>query len=160
MFANDPAGSRIKVAVAPVDAPSVVALFAIFGALLASCGVGLVGLGIGMLSEGNSAGIVGVACGLPVCYGGYLFGRAAFRVRRGLRERPLNSRERRSRRRKVRFLLSYTASSIGGAIALPAPGAVRVLMVIGALLVVPVISAREFEPAKRHESPDPTTPQR
>ena len=130
-----------------------VALFVIFGALLGACGVGLVGLGIGMLAEGQGAGVVGIVCGLPVCYGAYLFGRAAFRTRRDLQAHPLKPEQRRSRRARVRFVLVYTVSLIVGAVALPGPTPFRVLMAAFAVLVVPVILAGEFEPPKRHQPP-------
>ena len=143
MFRNDPRTA---------DASVVVVLFAIFGALLASCGVGLVAVGTGMLVEGNAAGVVGVLCGLPACYGGYLFWRAAVRIRRDLHEHPLNWQQQRSRRGKIRFLLGYTVVSIVGSLTLPVPGLVRVLMVVAALVVVPVILAGQFEPAKRPKS--------
>jgi hypothetical protein len=129
----------------------VVVLFWIFGALLASCGLGLVGLGTAMLAESNEAGAVGVLCGPPVCFGAYLFARAAVRARRDLHEHPLSEPQRRSRRTKLRFLVGYTASLIIGAIALPVPGTLRVIMVIAALLVVPPILALEFEPAKKRK---------
>ena len=103
-----------------------------------------------MLFEGNGAGLVGVLCGLPVCYGAYLFARAAVRERRDLQEHQLNEHQRRSRRTKLRFILGYTATLIVGAITLPVPGTLRVVMAIAALLVVPLILAREFEPAKKH----------
>jgi len=128
-------------------------LFALFGALLASCGIGFTSLGIVMLIEGNSAGIVGVICGLPVCYGGYLFGRAAVRVRRDLHERPPDGQERRSRQKKLHHFLSYTASLIVGAVILPVPTVLRVVMAVAALLVLPVLLAREFEPATRRKPP-------
>lgn len=130
-----------------------VVLFAIFGALLAACGLGLGALGIGMLVGGNTAGVVGVLCGLPICYGGYLFGRAAVRVRRDSHEHPLSEQRQRSRQRKVGFFLTYTASLIVGAVTLPVPAVVRAVMVISALLVLPAMLAREFEPAKKHKSP-------
>ena len=148
-----PDDTRVKAPRVPVDAPLVIVVFALFGALLASCGVGFVALGIAMLIEGNSAGIVGVICGLPICYGGYLFGRAAIRVRRDLHEHPLNIQQRRSRQRKLHFFLGYTASLIVGAVTLPVPTILRVIMAVCAVLVLPVMLAREFEPAKRHEPP-------
>ena len=128
-----------------------VILFAIFGALLAGCGVGLVALGIGMLFESNSAGVVGVICGLPACYGSYLFWRAALRVRRDLHDRPPSLQQQRSRRRKVGALLGYTAATIAGVFTLPMPGLIRVLTVVATLIVVPVILAAEFEPPKRRK---------
>jgi hypothetical protein len=136
----------------PVDTASVVVLFAIFGALLASCGVGLSALGIGMLVEGNTAGIGGIVCGLPACYGAYLFGRAAIRLRRDLHDHPLSVRQRRTRQGKLRYLLFYTASLIAAAVMMPVPTGVRVLLGVGAVLVVPLFLAREFEPAKNHDS--------
>ena len=126
-----------------------VVLFAVFGALLGACGVGLAATGVWMLVEGNAAGVVGVVCGLPICYGGYLFGRAAVRVRRNLHEHPLSGARRRSRQRTVGFFLAYTASSIVGALILPVPTLFRVVMIVTALLVLPLMLAREFEPAKK-----------
>ncbi len=107
-----------------------------------------------MLIEGDPAGVVGLGCGLPVCYGAYLFFRAAVRVRRELRRHPLTAEQRRSRRGMVRFVLGYTAFSIVGAVGLPVPTLVRVVMGISALAVMPLLLARQFEPAKKQ----PRTP--
>jgi hypothetical protein len=125
-------------------------LFAIFGALLAACGAGLAALGIVMLAGGNGPGIVGVFAGVPLCYAAYLFARAAVRERRELREHPPDARQRRLRQAKVRFLLVYATALIVGVFVLPLPGAVRFLMVVAALLLVPLVLAREFEPAKKN----------
>jgi hypothetical protein len=130
-----------------------VIVFAIFGAFLAICAIGLSGLGIGMLIDGNSAGVVGALCGLPVGYGGYLFWRAAVRVRRDLRDQPPNPEERRSHQATVRFLLGYAASLIIGAFVVPVPGVLRVVMIFAALCVLPLILARKFEPTQKRKAP-------
>jgi hypothetical protein len=62
-----------------VDASAVVVLFAIFGALLAICGLGLVSVGIGMLIEGTGAGVLGVVLDFSsrmarICSSGLPFG--------------------------------------------------------------------------------------
>lgn len=130
-----------------------VVVFAIFAVLLGICGGGLIVMGIVMLAEGTGAGVVGIICGLPVTYGTYLFGRAAARVHRELRVHPPDEKQQESRRRSVRGVLGYTAAMIVGAVALPAPGAVRVLMAVSALLVMPLILARDFEPGKKRKPP-------
>jgi hypothetical protein len=131
----------------------VVVLFAIFAAVLASCGVGLSALGVGMLAEGTGAGVIGIICGLPVCYGAYLFGRAAIRTRRDLHTHPPDADQLQTRRRAVRGVVGYTVAMIVGAVALPAPAAVRVLMAVSALLLMPLILARDFEPRKKRKPP-------
>jgi hypothetical protein len=153
VFGND-ARAAVKLSGVRADDLAVVVLFAIFGALLSVCGIGLVAVGVGMMAEGTGAGVALILCGLPVCYGAYLFGRAAIRLRRELHDRPPNTDEKQARRKSVRGVLGYTAAMIAGAIALPAPGAVRVLMAVSAVLVMPVILARDFEPRKRREPPE------
>jgi hypothetical protein len=131
----------------------VVVLFAVFGALLGACGLGLAATGVVMLVEGNEAGVVGV-CGLLICYGGYLFGRAAGRVRRDLHEHPLSEQQQRSRKRSVGLFLGSTLTLIVGAATLPGPTIVHVVMVVTALLLLPLMLAREFEPPKKHKPSD------
>ena len=124
-------------------------LFGLFGLFLAACGVAIAGSGIDVLVAGDPAGLFGVGCGLPVFYGAYLFGRAAIRVRRDLRARSLTDDERHSRRRKAGFFVVYAASLIASAAALPGAAVPRVVMAIVAILVLPLLLAREFEPPRR-----------
>ena len=127
-----------------------IVLFAFVGLALSACGLGLVGVGVGLAVEGSvGAGALGLACGLLVSYGGYLFGRAAVRTRRQLHDHPLTPPEARSRRASVKHVLAYTTAVIVGDLVLPVPTGVRVVAAIGALLVVPLILVVDIEPPKR-----------
>ncbi|HEY2354558.1 MAG TPA: hypothetical protein VGH79_06650 [Gaiellaceae bacterium] len=123
-------------------------MFAIVAALLAACGIGLNALGVVMLGEGRGAGVVGVLCGIPVCYAAYVFARAAVRERRQLHRHPLSADERGARKKKVSSLLGSAAALIVGAFVQPIPGVLRVVMIFAALFAVPVLLALEFEPPK------------
>jgi hypothetical protein len=132
------------------DEFAVVGLFWLVALLLAACGLGLLGVGAGMMAEGSiGAGLLGAACGMLVTYGSYLFGRAAMRMRTQLRMDPLDPVERRARRANVWQVLSFAAAIVIGDLLVPGPTGVRVVAVICALFVVPLILVVDFEPPKK-----------
>jgi hypothetical protein len=132
----------------------VIVLFAVVAALLGAFGLGFATWGVVLIAEGHAGvGLVGVILGLPPSYGAYLFGRAAVRVRRDLREHPPSEQQESYRRRKVHYYVGYTAAVVIGAVVLPVPAILRVLMVVGALLALPPMLAWEFEPSRKRKPP-------
>jgi hypothetical protein len=126
-----------------------VVLFAVVALAVSACALILIGVGAGLLVEGEfGAAAFLSACGAFVSYGGYLFARAAIRTRRHLRAHPLSEPQLRARRANVKHVLAYTAAVIVGYLVLPAPTGVRVVAVIGAVLVVPLILVVDVEPPK------------
>jgi hypothetical protein len=70
-------------------------------------------------------------------------------MRRSLEAEPLDEEQRKSRRRKIRTIVAFYAVAALSALALPMPGAVRVIVVLISVLVVPIILVSEFDVVKR-----------
>jgi len=124
-----------------------VALMALFAALLSACGVGLVGLGIGMSLENDLAtGFLSVALGLFTLYGGYLFGRGSRRTRAAIRAGGVS--EVKARRTKVKVGLGFGLLSAVSAIFMPGSAAVKAIFLVVVVLGVFVGLAAQIEPPK------------
>jgi hypothetical protein len=131
----------------------VIVVFALFAVMLGAAGSGLVGLGAVMATRGEvGPGLLGVAIGLLVLYGAYLFARVARRTRRALLSDPCSPSERSDTRKRALAVFAYVLAAAAGSALMPAPIAVRVMAAIGALLVLPLLLAREFEPPKSESS--------
>ena len=133
------------------DTSWVIFLIGLFAVMLGAAGSGLVGLGAVMTARGDvGAGLLGVAVGLFVLYGAYLFARAAWRTRRALlSESPAERRN--TRRQALVSVASLLAVAAGNAV-MPAPTPLRVIGAICAILLLPLVLAREFEPRKKKRS--------
>jgi protein-S-isoprenylcysteine O-methyltransferase Ste14 len=85
-----------------------------------------------------------------VLYGAYLFARVAWRTRRALLfDSPA---ERRDIRKRALVSLACLLSVAAGDAVMPAPTLVRVMGALLAVLLLPLVLAREFEPPKRKGS--------
>jgi hypothetical protein len=131
-----------------------VVFFALVAALFAALGLGLTAMAVAMATS-DLGGLVVVGIGLFVCYGGYLFGRAAVRTRRELRLHPPTPEERLSRRRNIRHTVIFVAVMGLGNLALPLPMGVRVISAVGPLLILPLVLVVDFEPPKKRRQPPP-----
>ncbi len=129
-----------------------IVLFVFFALILAAAGFGMAGLGVVMAVQGEvGAGLFGLVIGALILYGAYLFARVAWRTRRSIQTdtAPAQQGERRKRiHAVVASVLVLAASSVF----MPVPAALRVIGVITALLALPVILARDFEPPKDRAS--------
>jgi hypothetical protein len=129
-------------------ASCVIALFVLFALMLFVAGGGLVGAGIAMLLHGDIVGgLVGAAMGASVLFGAYSFARVAWRTKRQSGELPASAIS--NRRRRARSLLALLAAVTASGLLLPVPLPVRLISIVCAVMVLPVLLAREFEPAKR-----------
>jgi hypothetical protein len=124
-----------------------VVLFALVAAAFVVVGLYFVVAGAVFLVRGDLAGVMGLI-GVLVLYGAYLFARVAWRVRRDAVEHPPSPEQRRVRRRTVGSVIAGTVAQAAFTFGLPVPTAVRVVSVVVALIVVPLILARDFEPSK------------
>jgi hypothetical protein len=128
-----------------------VALMALFAALLAACGVGLVGLGIGMSLENELAtGSLSVAFGLLTLYGGYLFGRGSWRTRAAIRGGEVS--EVKARRTKVKVGVGFGPLSAVSAIFMPGSGAVTAIFLAWSSLASSSGWPLRLSPEKRSAS--------
>ena len=124
-------------------------IFVVFGVMLGSCGLGLTGMGAWMALSGSVGPEgLGMACGLLVTYGAYLFGRAAVRTRRELTAHPPTPKERTARRSAVRHIVGFSICVVVVSTAAPVPAFLRMVGVVTVVLVVPLFLAVEFEPPK------------
>jgi len=129
-----------------------VTLFALVAGCLAAAGLYIAGIGVvdGFRSDWGP-GILAIWIGAFVTYGAYLFGRAAWRTRRASATHPATAAEKTARHRIVRGLVQFALAQAVFLLGLPlaVPTFVRVISVVGAFLVIPLVLVREFEPAKR-----------
>jgi hypothetical protein len=118
----------------------VLAALVFASALLAACGLLLLALGVSFSADGDAVpGLFSGAMGVLVLYGAYLFGRAAWRIRR-----------RRIDGRAVRALLLASLIGYGVLLVSPVQHEVRVIALSGLVLIgIPLALAGEFEPPKR-----------
>lgn len=139
---------QVKFPRGDVDTRWVIVVFALFAVMLGVAGSGLVGLGAVMATRGEvGGGLVGLSMGVLVLYGGYLFTRVAWRTRRALlSDSPV---ERSNIRKRALGSLLYLLVVAAGDAVMPAPTPVRVIGAIGAVLLLPLVLAREFEPPKK-----------
>ena len=118
----------------------VLASLVLASALLAACGLLLVGLGVSFSADGDvGPGLFSGAIGVLVLYGASLFGRAAWRTR-----------SRRIEGRAVRALLVASLIGYGVLLVSPVQHEVRVVALLALILIgIPLALAGEFEPPKR-----------
>jgi hypothetical protein len=124
----------------------VVVLAWVCALFFALCGSALVVSGV---LAGGISGLVGVGLGVVVTAGSIPFVRAARRMNNALQREPVAEAERSSRRHKVRAILGFYGACALSAVLFPAPGAVRVIAVIAAVLVVPLVLISAFDSPKR-----------
>jgi high-affinity Fe2+/Pb2+ permease len=128
----------------------VTVIFGVFAALLGAVAAYCVGFGVNFLARGElGGGIFGLAVGILVGYGTYLFARAAWRTGREIRRHPLTSPERARRRKRVWSIIGSGIVLVLNSLLMPMPATARVIGVVVALIVLPVVLAVEFEPSKR-----------
>ncbi len=136
-----------------VDTAWVIVVFALFAVMLGAAGSGLVGLGSVMATRGEvGAGLLSLAIGVLVLYGAYLFARVARRTRRAVLSDPSSPAERTETRKRALGVFAYALTVAAGSALTPVLTPVRVIGAIGALLVLPLLLAREFEPPKSRSS--------
>jgi peptidoglycan/LPS O-acetylase OafA/YrhL len=129
----------------------VIGVFLLFATMLGAAGGGLVGLSGVMAARGEAgAGALSLVIGLVALYGAYLFARAAWRTSRAFRVATPD--ERSDWRKRACAIVGYAFLVAAGSVFTPVPAPVRVIGAVVALLVVPVVLAREFEPPKRKRS--------
>jgi hypothetical protein len=134
----------------------VIVVFALFAVMLGAAGFSLVGLGGVMATRGEvGAGLLSLAVGVLVLYGAYLFARVARRTRRALLSDPSSPIERSDTQKRALGVFAYAFAVAAGSALMPVPTPVRVIGVISALLVLPLLLAREFEPPKNRGSAPP-----
>jgi dolichol kinase len=118
------------------------AVFALVSLIFTAFGVAFAWSGAKLALDGQAvAGTIGISVGVFVFYGGYLFGRTAWRTRNASAGDPA-VRDRQSR--SLRFYLWYSLTIIAASLLLPMPGIARValgVMVIGGTVIA--MAARE-----------------
>jgi hypothetical protein len=141
-------GWEIKGRGGDVDTSFMVAVFLLFATMLGAAGGGLVGLGGVMAARGEvGPGAFSLVIGVVVLYGAYLFARVAWRTSRAFRLAKPD--EQSDWRKRACAIVGYAFLVAAGSVFTPLPAPVRVMSAVGALLVLPVVLAREFEPPKR-----------
>jgi hypothetical protein len=119
-------------------------LFVLLSVVLVCVGVLAI---VGHIEGGVGGGIFTIVVGLLPLYLAYLLSRSAWRIRVSV----VGASARAKRRSTVTAVVGYMGFLIVANVLAPVPGAVKVLMTIVAIVLVPVLLAAELEPRKPRE---------